>query len=365
MSVRPHPTKGPGWWIIDTGRGKDRRKRPFEGTYAEAVALETSLTGRQVLHKDSTIVQIYLPFFNWYALHRLPSTVAACKDAWDKHLIPHYGNKYLACLTQLDHDKYKAKRLQSKHLQRRKNETDESYSNRLQDAPTTSKRTINIELLYLSSGLSFAKEQGYDIEAMPKLFEKRYTKPAKPVVLSGNELFELLDNLEGEKKLQVMLMGMVGLRKGEIQTMTRGQVDLVNSIIHVIGKGDKERIVPMPPILLVAMAEQCARKDEDGKELKRADVLFTIKDIRKAMNTAAKKAGIDKRVYPHLFRHTAGAIAAGAGIQQRSIQELLGHSDIRTTEIYTQLAANSLKDAVSRMSRNIVHKDMELKEEHI
>lgn len=365
MSVRPHPTKGPGWWIIDTGRGKDRRKRSFEGTYAEAVAGETSLTGRQVPRKESTIVQIYLPFIDWYAIHRLPATVAACKDAWDNHLIPHYGSKYLSCITQLDHDKYKAKRLQDKFLQRRKNETDESYNQRLQDAPTTSKRTINIELLYLRSGLAFAKKQGYDIGALPELFEKRYTKAAKPVVLSGNELFELLDNLQGEKKLQVMLMGMVGLRKGEIKTMTRGQVDLVNSIIHVIGKGDKERIVPMPPILLVAMAEQCARKNADDQELKRSDLLFTIKDIRKAMRTAAEKAGIDKHVYPHLFRHTSGAIAAGAGIQQRSIQELLGHADIRTTEIYTQLAANSLKDAVSRMSRDIVHKIPESKEEHI
>lgn len=326
MSVRKHPTKA-GFWYVDIGHGASRERIPFEGSHAEALAYEASLRGTVTDHGKASLIDVYIPFMTWYEIHRLASTVKACKLAFNNQLLPTFGKTRLAHLSQINFDKYKAKRL----------------------LDGVKKRTINIELLYLRSCLSFAKEQGYDIGCVPKLFEKRQTKPDKPVVLSADELFGVIMNLSGEHQLQVMLMGMLGLRKGELHDMKRKQVDLVNSVIHVVGKGDKERIVPMPAVVLVAMAGQVDKMKQD-------DMVFGIADIRKAMNTAAKKAGVEKRLYPHLLRHTAGTIAAGAGIQQRTIQDLLGHSDIRTTEIYTHLAANSLKNAMSIMSTQITGK---------
>lgn len=320
MSIQPHPTKGAGFWRIFISRG--RKEKPdvvvFEGTLLEAQALEAEIRGIP-RHGRAKLADILTPFFLWYENNRMASTVKACKLAFQTRIMPHYSDKFISLFTNSDHERYKAKRL----------------------ADGVKKRTINIELLYFRSCLSWAKNEGYDIGQFPKTFEKRFTKADTPDVLTPEELTAIIGQLDGRSRLMVLLMGKCGLRKGEVSKLTAGSYR--NGMLIVTGKGDKQRVVPLP--------------EDVDKELltiitdsKQADILFPVKDIRKRLDTAAKKAGIIKHVHPHMFRHTAGTIAVQAGVQQRVIQDWLGHEDIRTTEIYTRVVAENLKSAVEQMS---------------
>jgi len=144
----------------------------------------------------------------------------------------------------------------------------------------------------------------------------------------------------GDNVTVTLLMGKCGLRKGEVAKLT--PTDIRGHLLRIIGKGGKQRVVPVPYDVETALAEYA--KGKTGQ-------LFPVVDIRKRLQTAAKKAGIVKHVHPHMFRHTAGTIAVQAGVQQRVIQDWLGHSDIRTTEIYTRVVAESLTSAMESMSQ--------------
>ena len=96
--------------------------------------------------------------------------------------------------------------------------------------------------------------------------------------------------------------------------------------------------------------------EEFKAKQKNSGFVFATKDgmpsenyIRNSMLTAAEKAGISKRVYPHLFRHTYGSHLAMAGVDLPSIKELMGHSNISTTMIYAHLQPEHLKKAVNKL----------------
>jgi len=77
------------------------------------------------------------------------------------------------------------------------------------------------------------------------------------------------------------------------------------------------------------------------------------KNIRKTLKHAAKVAGIDKRIYNHLLRHTFGAGAVSAGIQQRAIQDMMGHADGSSTQIYTQAAAEFISAEALKLAAHL------------
>jgi site-specific recombinase XerD len=126
-------------------------------------------------------------------------------------------------------------------------------------------------------------------------------------------------------------------------------------MLHIRGKGDKPRLVPIVgESLHQALIVAC-----EGKQ--RADILFVsrknekgepqpYKNIKKAIKSAAARAGINKPVYNHLLRHSAATNAVIAGVNIRALQTILGHSDIRTTEMYTHMAAETISTEGLKMA---------------
>jgi integrase/recombinase XerD len=321
MSIRPHTTK-PGWWFIILSRGRKQKQLviPFEGTEAEARAYEREKKGKSASRIESKVIDVVPSFLTWYETNRMKSTSDACRLAFDSRLLQHYENMYLSLLSTTDHDQYKQARLND----------------------GVKKRTINIELLYLRSFLKYAKGEGYDIGVFPQLYEKKYTAPRIPEVLTPTELTAFVSNLDSHAELMVLLEGKCGLRKGEVAKITPRDIR-DGGLLRVVGKGDKQRLVPLPKDVLSKLEAYAKGKKED-------ELLFKVKDIRKRIKTAEKKAGISKHIHPHMLRHTTGTNAVRAGVQQRIIQDLLGHADIRTTEIYTRVVAESLTGAMKQMS---------------
>lgn len=179
-----------------------------------------------------------------------------------------------------------------------------------------------------------------------------------PMVLSVSEvdkLFDIkLDNpFNYRTKAMLELMYGSGLRVSELVNLTLNDIDLYNSTILVNGKGSKERIVPLGEYAkeylekyLVERKKLLKKKNGDPKELflNNHGLPITRNGFNFLLNNLLREKGIDKKVTPHTLRHSFATHMLDNGADLRTIQELLGHSDIVTTRIYTHIAKSKIKD---------------------
>ena len=152
-----------------------------------------------------------------------------------------------------------------------------------------------------------------------------------------------------------------GARISELSRLELGDVCVAERQVRLLGKGSKERIVP----LYARAIEVYERYLENGRpNLLRAPALggdacraVFVSDRGRAMNSDAlrysfdvlkRKAGISSDITPHAMRHTFATELLGGGADLRSVQELLGHASLSTTQIYTHLTPDRLKSAVAR-----------------
>lgn len=177
-----------------------------------------------------------------------------------------------------------------------------------------------------------------------------------PAVLTIEEVDRLLDvpdltkTLGIRNKAMLELMYATGLRVSELVNLTLADLHLDLALIQTIGKGDKERIIPVgevaidwlktylrdsrPKLLKDQKADQIFLNDH-GRPISRQGVWQLIKKL-------VKEAGIEKDVSPHTLRHSFATHILENGADLRIVQELLGHSDISTTQIYTHISKGRL-----------------------
>ncbi len=142
-----------------------------------------------------------------------------------------------------------------------------------------------------------------------------------------------------------------GLRVSELVNLDTGQVDLHTREIRVRGKGSKERIVLMgQPAYeaLTAYLEQgrptmCGKKKSSALFLNRYGERLTARYIQTMLNMYTAKAGISKRVHPHMLRHTFATHLLDGGADLRVVQELLGHASLSSTQVYTHVTKSQAK----------------------
>lgn len=178
---------------------------------------------------------------------------------------------------------------------------------------------------------------------IPRMKRKR----SLPVVLSRAEITDMIDRTEyGKHRCIVELLYKTGLRVGELVKLRIRDIDFDRGLIRVVsGKGGKDRDTVLPPALFRTLLKQ--------QSLKRpSDFLFTNPNTHSSMTTtsiqkivkqAAARAGILKNVTPHTLRHTFATHLLEKGLDIRYIQELMGHSSITSTQIYTRVSKSDLK----------------------
>lgn len=189
----------------------------------------------------------------------------------------------------------------------------------------------------------------------PKLSQKL------PEVLSHAEIVEMINCIDHSKpegmrnRAIIETMYSCGLRVTELITLPISHLYLSDGFIKVMGKGSKERLVPIGSkaikhIKLYMEQVRChinIQKGMDdilflnrrGKGLSRVMVFMIVKDL-------ALKAGIEKKVSPHTFRHSFATHLVEGGANLKAVQDMLGHSSITTTEIYTHLDKTFLKETL-------------------
>lgn len=180
-----------------------------------------------------------------------------------------------------------------------------------------------------------------------------------PVVLTVEEVSKLLDSIKGDKPLDLRneamfeLIYACGFRVSELVNLKINNLHLTSKMIQVIGKGAKERLVPVndyaikvlrkyllearPLLLKDAKDSGFIFLNNNGQVLSRVGFFKLLKNL-------AKEAGIEKDISPHTLRHSYATHLLEAGVDLRYIQELLGHEDISTTQIYTHLSLAKVKE---------------------
>lgn len=190
------------------------------------------------------------------------------------------------------------------------------------------------------------------VTGLPRAKQKRKL----PVVLSEAEVKRFLAALENPKQRAIaFILYSTGLRVSEAARLKPADVDSERGQIHVRqGKGQKDRYVMLSPVVLEVLREY-VRIDRPYHWLfpagHRGDRHITTRTIQEAVKQAAKRAGIEKRVTPHVLRHSFATHLLESGTDLRYIQELLGHSKISTTVIYTHVAKKEARRITSPIDR--------------
>lgn len=184
-------------------------------------------------------------------------------------------------------------------------------------------------------------------------------KKTLPKYLSIEEVDKLLDiklkdPFDYRNKTILELLYATGLRATELINLDIQNIDTVNMVVNVYGKGSKERIVPISKIA-VNYLELYINKYREllfVKKQKPTDALFlnnhgnrmTRQGLYKIIGKIAEEKRINKEITPHVLRHSFATHMIECGADIRSVQELLGHENVVTTEIYTHLANNFIKN---------------------
>jgi integrase/recombinase XerD len=195
------------------------------------------------------------------------------------------------------------------------------------------------------------------------LLEAPKLKRTLPDVLSFEEIEKIIEQIDlskpegGRNKAILETLYSCGLRVSEAVNLKISQLYLDVGFIRVLGKGDKERLVPVGRSAIkyiniykdkirVHIAVKPGNEDilflnNRGTKMSRVMIFLVIKDL-------AKKAGIKKNISPHTFRHSFATHLIEGGADLRAVQEMLGHENITTTEIYTHLNRDFLRKTLEQ-----------------
>lgn len=178
-----------------------------------------------------------------------------------------------------------------------------------------------------------------------------------PETLHGSEVVRLLDSIDltqflGRRdRAMLELFYSSGLRLSELCSARLENLDLDEHFIRVTGKGNKTRIVPMGRAAEEAIDDYLKNERKElVKKRSSSHIFLSVRGgklspdrVRQVVKERAAMAGIDQNVYPHLLRHSFATHLLEGGADLRVIQELLGHADISTTQIYTHVDGTRLK----------------------
>ncbi|MDD5657738.1 MAG: tyrosine recombinase [Elusimicrobia bacterium] len=189
--------------------------------------------------------------------------------------------------------------------------------------------------------------------------------PRRPLRLPSCLTLEQIDRLlaapgggsyeELRARTMLELLYATGMRVSELVALKPEAVNLQDGWVRVLGKGAKERLIPVHERALRALERFLMLRRRRFPKAAAAEVFLSRRGARlsrsqfwRDLRALAKRAGVEGRVHPHLLRHTFATHVLRGGADLRSVQEMLGHASLATTQIYTHLDRSALKDSHRR-----------------
>jgi len=169
-----------------------------------------------------------------------------------------------------------------------------------------------------------------------------------PPTLSIEEIAQLVTidprtDLDRRDRAILELFYSSGLRLAELSGLDLGDLDLGDAVVRVMGKGAKTRIVPIggyareAVLAWLNVRPACARESEQALFVNRSGTRLGARAIQQRVAVWAQRQGLGRRVHPHMLRHSFASHVLESSSDLRAVQELLGHADISTTQVYTHL----------------------------
>lgn len=207
--------------------------------------------------------------------------------------------------------------------------------------------------------LKFCEKEGDQCPQLRDLKQPK-SKKALPKVLTTDQFYELQKAAVTENKLQTLrnqitlsLLFGSGCRVSELISLDTSDYNAIERWIKLTGKGGKERLVPLTEYLVQALNQYLETVRPELIKEKSQTLLVNDRghrpsriDIWRWLSAWSKKAGFDEGISPHQLRHGCATALLDSGADLRSIQMLLGHSSIQTTQIYTSVSTQHLRDAI-------------------
>lgn len=252
------------------------------------------------------------------------------------------------------------------------NNIQETNHNILVDYITTlfdknySKSTISRKISTLKSFYKFLYIKDYTSENKASLITLPKKERKIPEYLNKEEINQFFlsfndDNLiNSRNKIMVLFMYLTGLRVSELVNLKISQLYLNDKYIRIIGKGSKERFIPINDLLIEPLNQYLKITRLNILEFNYSDYLFINKNGKpitrqgffKIIKKQALLAMINKNISPHTIRHSFATHLINNGVDLRSVQILLGHSDISTTQIYTHINNDYIKKSYFKHQNN-------------
>ncbi len=201
------------------------------------------------------------------------------------------------------------------------------------------------------------RERGLVTDPATRLQTPRHPQPL-PRVLGVDQVEQVLRGVPSEGALAERDLALFellygcGLRASEVVTLRLADIDLEGGLVRCLGKGDKERVVPLGSYAAAAVGRYAAHGRRLLAGRRRYDELFlnargaplTRQGLDFVLRRALKRVGLEGKASAHTFRHSFATHLVEGGADLRSVQEMLGHSDIATTQIYTHVTADHLRE---------------------
>jgi len=219
------------------------------------------------------------------------------------------------------------------------------------------RRTIARRLSALRSFFRFLSREGY-VTSDPTmgLFTPKQEKKL-PVFLTEEKMTRLIeapetDTLSGLRDRAIFeTLYSAGMRVSELVSLNTDSIDFIGSVVKVRGKGKKERLLPIGEKALDAIKKYLSKRRSNYREalfLNNRGGRLTQRGVRVVLNKYIGKAALQEKVSPHVLRHSFATHLLDRGADLRSVQELLGHASLSTTQIYTHLTTQRLKDVYDK-----------------
>lgn len=234
--------------------------------------------------------------------------------------------------------------------------TSDDIKDFLKERNSSETATIAHNLTVIKNFHSYLYRQKLVKRDVSEFIERPKLRKSLPKTLSLEDIDKLLDIplntiFDYRNKAMLELMYGTGLRVSEIVNLTVTDIDLTNCLIRIMGKGNKEREVPLGEYSIYYINLYLNKRKEMLKGSP-CDKLFlnnhgkgmTRQGFFKNLKAILKEKGLNSEISPHTLRHSFATHLINRGADLRSIQEMLGHADISTTKIYTRVSDDKVKD---------------------